>query len=67
MLNYKGYWTKQLKPCPFCGRVPEIHEVEDHEYFISCRSSYCIEQRHCYRSLRSAVEMWNRRAETQDA
>ena len=56
---------EKLKPCPFCGRTAKLNVIENYgpnDYFVSCTSFYCVEQRHCYRSKRSAIEAWNRRA-----
>lgn len=52
------------KPCPICGREPELIKVDPFcEYYIACPSIYCIEQRHIYRNKQSAIKAWNRRYE----
>lgn len=50
-----------VKPCPLCGRKPEVVELDKRNYFIRCGSRYCVEQRHCYVSRAAAVKAWNRR------
>ena len=52
-----------LKKCPFCGRAPQLNFLEDYgDYYVSCRSRTCVEQKHCYRSKSAAIKAWNRRA-----
>lgn len=54
--------SDQIKRCPFCGREPEVIKVEPFgEYYIACRSMYCVEQRHLYCSRQAAIKAWNRR------
>ena len=57
-----------LKPCPFCGRIPEIQITDvgpgkGREAWISCKGPYCIEQKHVYATKKAAVDAWNRRAD----
>lgn len=49
----------ELKPCPFCGRVPKIEYCENWGYFIICKCG--IEQSELYKQKRDAVRHWNRR------
>lgn len=56
----------ELKPCPFCGGKPEIHQTERWEtyggYFVMCRE--CLTSGNNYSSKNIAVEKWNRRVES---
>ena len=27
----------ELKPCPFCGRIPKIEDCGTHRYFVKCK------------------------------
>lgn len=52
----------KLKPCPFCGGVPELGEsVLDSQaiFFILCRS--CAAQGGSTHTRESAAGLWNRR------
>lgn len=49
----------ELKPCPFCGRVPAVEVIDNRGYFIKCKCG--IEESHVYRSKQSAIKKWNRR------
>ena len=63
----------ELKPCPFCGRVPS--KVREHKvvsistvfYSVECKapSSKCGAKpmTHFHRTKEKAIEAWNRRAE----
>lgn len=49
---------EELKPCPFCGHIPQINEQKT----IVC--GYCGAHMHTYEGhLDWTVELWNRRAE----
>lgn len=49
----------ELKPCPFCGRIPKIEECEHWGYFIICECG--IEQSELYKQKCDAVKHWNKR------
>ena len=49
----------QLKPCPFCGRIPKIEDCGEHRYFVKCACG--IEQSRLYAQRCDAVRRWNRR------
>ena len=60
MIKLKSEMTK-LKPCPFCGRQPEVivnKAGNMAEYWIVCKCG--IESR-IYVSKQGAVKAWNRR------
>lgn len=48
-----------LKPCPFCGRVPIIEDCGEHRWFIRCECG--IAQDKLYAQRCDAVRRWNRR------
>ena len=56
----------ELKPCPFCGGVAEMH-ITDHtpsgyDYTPRCKNpSCCGRLTKKYSSKETAVAMWNRR------
>lgn len=52
----------ELKPCPFCGRMPYIEDCGDYGYFVKCKCG--IESR-LYAQKCDAVRRWNNRKETQ--
>lgn len=49
----------ELKPCPFCGRIPKIEDCGDHRYFVKCKCG--IEQSSLYAQRCDAIRRWNRR------
>jgi Restriction alleviation protein Lar len=55
----------ELKPCPFCGSVAKLEEVESGDSFRF--SVYCTNDQYCggttsrCRSAAKAIEFWNRR------
>ena len=58
-----------LKPCPFCGKIPVLNVLKGsnfNEYYVECKSRYCIEQKHCYRTRKAAIDAWNRRSIGED-
>ena len=58
----------ELKPCPFCGRVPEIGYACG-EYFIMSEDDACpccgIEYSEMHSNEVIMVEAWNRRADNE--
>lgn len=52
----------ELKPCPFCGRVPKIENCKDFGYFIKCKCG--VEQSTLYAQRSYAVRRWNKRKES---
>ena len=55
----------KLKPCPFCGKDPEIIKLENYgkdDWYVQCNNRYCVEQKHLYSSKNAAIKSWNRRA-----
>ena len=59
----------ELKPCPFCGKIPMLERFIDRfqrdKYDIECRCPYCEVQPMTpwYEEKNDAIEAWNRRAE----
>lgn len=62
----------KLKPCPFCGKEPEVTTWEAAEVSplslenltrIRCISINCINPSTVFRPHSDAVAMWNRRAD----
>ena len=51
----------ELKQCPFCGKDAVMEQVSKSEWFVVCTHG-CVEQRKLYRSKKSAMDAWNRRA-----
>lgn len=54
----------EIKPCPFCGVVPELKKDEDGRYDIQCENPECKLQvflDRFYSVKREAIEAWNRR------
>ena len=49
----------ELKPCPFCGRTPNVEEYRYHSYFVRCKCG--IEQSRFYWDEYDAVKHWNTR------
>ena len=47
-----------LKPCPFCGRVPVVEGCGS-DYFIRCKCG--INQDKLYRQRCDAIRAWNKR------
>jgi len=62
--------NKELKPCPFCGGEGEAGiaynaDTGQTEYWITCRGNNCkiYPQTAVYKTKKSAIAAWNRRAE----
>ena len=49
-----------LKPCPFCGKMPIVDDCGNNRYFVKCMCG--IEQSRLYGQKCDAVRHWNRRA-----
>lgn len=53
--------SEELKPCPFCGSVPEYHEhIGKHLriYSVRCKCGAC----RVGKSKENAIMLWNRRS-----
>lgn len=48
-----------LKPCPFCGRIPVVDDCGDHRFFVRCECG--INQDKLYSQKCDAIRSWNRR------
>ena len=48
-----------LKPCPFCGRKPELRHDDDGFSYIVCAND------NCYVNDNAAIMAWNRRVDEQ--
>ena len=58
--------TTTLKPCPFCGLPPKMHEttIGNMDFWVNyCKNNVCgVSPTSKYRRLRrEAIEAWNRR------
>lgn len=49
----------ELKPCPFCGRIPMVDDCGDHRFFVRCKCG--INQDKLYWQKCDAIRSWNRR------
>ena len=49
----------ELKPCPFCGRMPTVEQCLENEYFVHCECG--INQDKLYHQQCDAVNAWNNR------
>lgn len=50
----------ELKPCPFCGRIPIVEKCGSKEYFIRCKCG--INQDKLYHQKCDAIRSWNKRS-----
>lgn len=50
----------ELKPCPFCGRKPELRHDDDGFSYIVCAND------NCYVNDNAAIMAWNRRVGDQE-
>ena len=49
----------ELKPCPFCGRIPTVEDCGDNRWFIRCKCG--IAQDKLYFQRCDAIRAWNKR------
>ena len=55
----------ELKQCPFCGSNAELNESyvgNSVRYYVGCASKRCYVATSCRRTIKSVVNVWNRRA-----
>ena len=55
----------ELKPCPFCGRKPELRHDDDGFSYIVCANDNCYVNNNCYVNDNAAINAWNRRVDEQ--
>ena len=55
----------ELKPCPFCGRKPELRRDDDGFSYIVCANDNCYVNNNCYVNDNAAINAWNRRVDEQ--
>ena len=58
----------RMKPCPICGKEAVLIEIKFYvkpKWYISCKSPYCVEQKHFYSTKIRAIKSWNRRAKNE--
>lgn len=53
----------ELKPCPFCGRTPNIEGDGVYGYYVKCNCG--IEQSKLYKQKCTAIKHWNKRKESE--
>ena len=54
--------SDELRNCPFCGSKAHLIVLDHYrEFYVTCGRQNCVEQKHCYKSMKSAIEAWNRR------
>lgn len=64
--NYRAYEQKQpeLKPCPFCGKIPQLIDAGTY-YYVNCFNELCkispCTQEHA--TPEDAINEWNSRPE----
>lgn len=49
----------ELKPCPFCGRIPKVEDCGTNRFFVKCECG--IAQDKLYFQRCDAVRRWNTR------
>ena len=52
---------QNLKPCPFCGRIPTVEDCGSNDWFVKCKCG--IVQDKLYHQRCDAVRRWNTRKE----
>ena len=55
--------VSNLKPCPFCGRIPSVEDCGSNRWFVKCGCG--IAQDKLYHQRCDAVKAWNRRKTAQ--
>ncbi|WP_409364685.1 Lar family restriction alleviation protein [Burkholderia sp. Bp9011] len=55
-----GEIVSELKPCPFCGGIAEVHGYR--LWMVSCRDIACRSKGPIRGSKNEAISAWNRRA-----
>lgn len=53
----------ELKPCPFCGRKPELRHDDDGFSYIVCANDNCYVRIDGYLNDNAAIKAWNRRVD----
>lgn len=53
--------TDKLKPCPFCGRIPELRHDDDGFSYIVCANDNCYVKTDGYLNDDTAIKAWNTR------
>ena len=51
----------ELKPCPFCGRKPELRHDDDGFSYIVCANDNCYVRTDGHLNDNAAIKAWNRR------
>ena len=53
---------EKLKPCPFCGEIPEVLKYEE-KYYISCRDYNCKVNpiTNFRKTKKTVIKYWNKR------
>ncbi len=58
--------TETIKPCPFCGAIPELWQAaQSGAYFVECTNETCgtNPMTNPSRYREDAIRKWNRREE----
>ena len=56
----------ELKPCPFCGRKPELRRDDDGFSYIVCANDNCYVRTDGHLNDNAAIKAWNRRVGEQN-
>ena len=56
----------ELKPCPFCGRKPELRRDDDGFSYIVCANDNCYVRTDGHLNDNAAIKAWNRRVGKQN-
>ena len=53
----------ELKPCPFCGKKPELFHYGKNDYSIKCMNRKCGVRADTitYKPLKKTIAAWNKR------
>ena len=55
--------SKELKPCPFCGQIPDWYKDNGYPFIIACYGDECEVRPEVSRfTEESAIAAWNKRA-----